>query len=629
LETIRFSTPEDQTIPGTLQNLEMFASFQNVLFTFDNSSDNDLAVYEYELYEEDDIVDPNTPELYILKPNPLIAGQYVPPFKSGAGNSSVFAVPVEGSYIDVENNNIVVQKNFFGRVRARDTSGNPGQWTDIKKTDQSTPLIDSQYIVSLTASKIKAGEIESAAITLGGANPLETIIQSKTYVTSSGQEGWYIDGAGEFSLGGPQGINYNGSSITIGSDVQVTANLAADSISVGSGLNQLNINDSIGPIVPGSDPPRNVGGMSLGQGLNNYWYGNGNFRVGNSTNYVIWNGSSLQIKGEVTADSGTIGGWNIQPSFIRSSNNSVTLNSNGLLEIGTSPTNKASITADGDFTVIGNGGGSYGIGTASFFGPWYVVKKGSDPSANQPFVQLTYKDFTFFTNTSGEYKIFIGGGNDNNNAFIDVGATGITDNNSISCSGWFRSSGQSGWYSQTYGGGIWMIDTSTVRVYGDKNFYTGGTFVSPTAFFDSGSSNIGANVAIKRAFSASDKRFMVFLNAASDPAGSIEYDGSSTKVKYNVTSDLRIKTNVRKMNSALLKVNKFNPVTFNYIDTDSEHDGFLAQELYEVYKNPITKPDKEEDYWMMDYSSLTPILTAAIQELSKKVEYLENKIKNM
>lgn len=271
----------------------MYASFANVLFRFDNGTDNDLAVYEYELYEEDDIVNPNTP------PYALVNG--ATPHRSGAGNSSVFAVQVEGSYQDVDQDGIpiVVQKNFFGRVRAKDTSGNEGQWTSIVKTDPSTPLIDSQYVVSLTADKIKAGEIESAAIILGGANPTNTIIKSKTYDTSSGAQGWYIRGDGHFSLGGPNGITYNNSTITIGSNVQVQANLAADSISVGSGQNQLNINDGING---------NAGGMTLGDPTYNYWYANGNFRLGSATNYVIWNGSSLSIKGAVTADSGTFQG---------------------------------------------------------------------------------------------------------------------------------------------------------------------------------------------------------------------------------------------------------------------------------------------------------------------------------
>jgi hypothetical protein len=287
----------------------MFASFQNVLFVFDNGTDNDLAVYEYELYEEDDIVNPNT------APYALQSGATA--LKAGAGNSSVFAVPVEGSYIDVENNNVVVQKNFFGRVRAKDTSGNTGVWTAIVKTDPSTPLIDSQYIVSLTADKIKAGTIESAAIVLGGANPTNTIIKSLTYDTSSGAQGWFIRGDGHFSLGGPNGITYNNSTITIGSAVQVQANLAADSISVGSGQNQLNINDGING---------GAGGMTLGDPAYNYWYANGNFRVGGPSSYLSWNGSALTVVGGGTF-SGALSGGTIQ---IGSGENVFKADSNGI-----------------------------------------------------------------------------------------------------------------------------------------------------------------------------------------------------------------------------------------------------------------------------------------------------------
>lgn len=38
--------------------------------------------------------------------------------------------------------------------------------------------------------------------------------------------------------------------------------------------------------------------------------------------------------------------------------------------------------------------------------------------------------------------------------------------------GWYRSYGSTGWFSQTYGGGIYMYDTSAVRVYGGKAFST-------------------------------------------------------------------------------------------------------------------------------------------------------------
>lgn len=43
---------------------------------------------------------------------------------------------------------------------------------------------------------------------------------------------------------------------------------------------------------------------------------------------------------------------------------------------------------------------------------------------------------------------------------------------SIYASNWFRSTGASGWYSESYGGGMWMQDSTWVRVYGGKSFLT-------------------------------------------------------------------------------------------------------------------------------------------------------------
>lgn len=47
---------------------------------------------------------------------------------------------------------------------------------------------------------------------------------------------------------------------------------------------------------------------------------------------------------------------------------------------------------------------------------------------------------------------------------------------SVSCSNWFRSSGATGWYNASYGGGIWMQNSTWVEVYGGKSFAVPGTF---------------------------------------------------------------------------------------------------------------------------------------------------------
>lgn len=50
--------------------------------------------------------------------------------------------------------------------------------------------------------------------------------------------------------------------------------------------------------------------------------------------------------------------------------------------------------------------------------------------------------------------------------------------NSISCSNWFRSSGNTGWYNTTYEGGWYMSDTSWIRAYNSVGIYTGGQIYS-------------------------------------------------------------------------------------------------------------------------------------------------------
>ena len=50
--------------------------------------------------------------------------------------------------------------------------------------------------------------------------------------------------------------------------------------------------------------------------------------------------------------------------------------------------------------------------------------------------------------------------------------------NSISCSNWFRSSGNTGWYNTTYEGGWYMSDTSWIRAHNGVGIYTGGQIYS-------------------------------------------------------------------------------------------------------------------------------------------------------
>lgn len=64
---------------------------------------------------------------------------------------------------------------------------------------------------------------------------------------------------------------------------------------------------------------------------NNYWYESGNFSIGNGTNGVVWNGSTLAVTGQITATTGTIGGFTIGATSLTagSGGNSVGLSTSG------------------------------------------------------------------------------------------------------------------------------------------------------------------------------------------------------------------------------------------------------------------------------------------------------------
>ncbi len=50
------------------------------------------------------------------------------------------------------------------------------------------------------------------------------------------------------------------------------------------------------------------------------------------------------------------------------------------------------------------------------------------------------------------------------------------------CDSWVRTRGGTGWYSETYGGGIYMSDTTWVRTYNDKGLYVRNTIQTNTEF---------------------------------------------------------------------------------------------------------------------------------------------------
>jgi hypothetical protein len=573
----------------------MFASFQNVLFVFDNGTDNDLAVYEYELYEEDDIVNPNT------APYALQSGATA--LSTGAGNSSVFAVPVEGSYIDVENDNVVVQKNFFGRVRAKDTSGNTGVWTAIVKTDPSTPLIDSQYIVSLTADKIKAGTIESAEIILGGANPAETIIKSITFDGTP-----ILDGGGNPTgsySGATQGWLINGQGKSYFYDATIVGSI------------------DIGGFDSGSFHVNTDGDMWLGSGT----FSSAPFKV--------------EKDGSIYSIDGKIGPVNITSSTMNSQGSSPWLNPNN---------NYYRFDQFGDITVFSNPGSDVAPGgvhlnqfhRTNIVGEYINIQRHSDSSFNSSptilaaFMGNAQGSTMEFSLTEGSVNKFLVKTDGTLTTSTSISSPSITGTTSIS-SPFINSTGTAQVASNLNIGnnssaGPVYVNSNSIEIQTDTNF--GGIYDAHTGYAIYSTMSIGWGNA-ELFFQCSNN----WQSYAFSPVAFKIGQSTVTASGYAYFSDRRLKENIVDCNFGLKEILQLNPKNYNLIQDGlikpiNENDpavqvktrtGLIAQEVLDVIPSIVSGGENEE-YYSLDYNMLIPVLVNAIKELTTKVEELESRL---
>ena len=136
---------------------------------------------------------------------------------------------------------------------------------------------------------------------------------------------------------------------------------------------------------------------------------------------------------------------------------------------------------------------------------------------------------------------------------------------------------------------------------------------------------------------ASTSDFSGYWQVAGNFAGSITHP-TNTTTNYNVTSDYRLKENIKPLSNGLESILKLKPVTGNYINDETKMNMpmFLAHEVKEVVPVAVTgekdamKIDKITgkeimDIQQLDASKLIPHMVKAIQELKAEIDILKNK----
>ena len=171
----------------------------------------------------------------------------------------------------------------------------------------------------------------------------------------------------------------------------------------------------------------------------------------------------------------------------------------------------------------------------------------------------------------------------------------------------------------TSGGKILANRTSSTStdIMQIETFITGDVYSDAYGIMISGNSNFYANYALR-----------VYNTYLGTYVGSISFN--STNTAFNTSSDYRLKEDFKDY-SGLELVSKIKTYDFKWKSTGERMYGVVAHELAEIIpyavmgsKNAIFEDGKINPQGA-DYSKIVPILVKAIQELTQKVNALENK----
>ena len=168
--------------------------------------------------------------------------------------------------------------------------------------------------------------------------------------------------------------------------------------------------------------------------------------------------------------------------------------------------------------------------------------------------------------------------------------------------------------SGTISGSLLVTGSSTLalRVTGSSAL-TGSLFVSGTvsgSFVGNGSGLTGVGG---------------FPHTGSaDISGTLLVTGSAFVTSLTETSALRYKKYVKDLNSETDNVYQLRPVHFRWRDDNRKDYGLIAEEVEKIYPDLVTKGNNG-DALGISYTKLTALLVKTIQELTDRVEKLENK----
>jgi hypothetical protein len=116
------------------------------------------------------------------------------------------------------------------------------------------------------------------------------------------------------------------------------------------------------------------------------------------------------------------------------------------------------------------------------------------------------------------------------------------------------------------------------------------------------------------------------------PSAKFHVGGDALATAWNISSDERLKTNVKSIMNPLDKINAIRGVNFDWLDQDLrinqvEQIGVIAQEVEAEFPQVVTTD--RDGFKSVDYSKLVAPLIEAVKELSERVEEQQRQIEDL
>jgi len=119
---------------------------------------------------------------------------------------------------------------------------------------------------------------------------------------------------------------------------------------------------------------------------------------------------------------------------------------------------------------------------------------------------------------------------------------------------------------------------------------------------------------------------IIFKDNGGDTCGQITSNASTNTTSYNTSSDYRLKKDLKDF-AGLDMVSKIPVYDFEWKKSQERSYGVLAHELQEVLPQSVVGEKDAEEMQSVDYSKIVPLLVKSIQELTAKIDKLEQKCK--